>query len=263
MLKKIRGMISLAIAIFATAFMTNGVAESVADAGVQEVAGGLVLVAGATGGTGQHVVTELVAQGYRVRAFVRDIDEAREKLGSDIEYAQGDVRQRDSIDEALGGVNAIICAIGAGRGDPTNAPEFVDYGGVKNLVEAAAAADLKQFVLVSSAGVTDEGHMLNKMFDNVLIWKFKGEEVVRGSGVPYTIVRPVGLVNKSSDVAAVFFQQGDEAEGIIPRVDVAKVLVAALMYPEARNRTLEVASSESAGSEDWQSQFAALQPDGK
>ena len=36
-----------------------------------------------------------------------------------------------SIDPALDGVTAIICAIGAGRGDPSNGPEFVDYGGCK------------------------------------------------------------------------------------------------------------------------------------
>ena len=91
-----------------------------------------------------------------------------------IDYAQGDVRQRETIDAALDDVDAIIIAIGAGRGDPTNGPEFVDYGGVKNLAEAGAAAGVDQIVLVSSAGVTDEDHVLNRMFDNVLIWKAKG-----------------------------------------------------------------------------------------
>jgi uncharacterized protein YbjT (DUF2867 family) len=228
---------------------------------VRSAGGDLVLVAGATGRTGQHVVSELLANGYKVRAFVRDIDEAREKLGDEIEYAAGDVRERETIDAALGGAVAIISAIGAGRGEPGNTPEFVDYGGVKNLAEAAVDARLSQFVLVSSGGVTHEDHVLNKMFDNVLIWKFKGEEAVRESGVPYTIVRPGGLVDKPSKEAAIVLEQGDEGTGMIPRADVAKVLVASLMFTEALNKTFEVVSGKGAAPGGWRSRFAALQPD--
>ena len=78
----------------------------------------------------------------------------------------------------------------------------------------AAAADLNQFVLVSSGGVTHEDHVLNKMFNNVLIWKFKGEEAVRNSGVPYTIFRPGGLVDKPSEISTVTLLQ--VGFGILP-----------------------------------------------
>lgn len=234
-----------AILIMVSVWSVHGVAQDEgADKPVQNTVGDLILVAGATGRTGQLVVAELLTNGYRVRAFVRNADEAREKFEENVEFAVGDVRQRKSIDPALNGVTAIICAIGAGRGDPSNSPEFVDYGGVKNLVEAAHDAQLSQFVLMSSGGVTHEDHVLNKMFDNVLIWKFKGEEVVRNSGVPYTIVRPGGLVDKPSDPSAVILQQGDSGEGMIPRADVAMVLVQSLKYPEALNKTFEVVSGD-------------------
>ena len=257
-----RSIFTFAMVLLASVCMIEGEAqEHATSAAVQGSTGKLVIVAGATGRTGQHVVTELLANGYSVRAFVRNVDEAREKLGPNIDYAEGDVRQRESVDAALDGVTAMICAIGSGRGDPSNGPEFVDYGGVKNLAEAATDAGLRQFVLVSSGGVTHEDHVLNKMFNNVLIWKFKGEEAVRGSGVPYTIVRPGGLMDKPSDEMKVIFQQGDEGEGMIPRADVAKVLVRALDYPEALNKTFEVLSGENAVSGDWQSRFAALEAD--
>ena len=144
--------------------------------------GDLVLVAGATGRTGQQVVRELDAAGYRVRALVRDPAAARGILGDKVEYATGDVRQRPTLDAALNGVRYAISTIGATRGDPANSPQFVDYEGVRNLAEAAAAAKLDQLVIVSSAGVTHKDHMLNRMFDNVLIWKGKGEDAVRASG---------------------------------------------------------------------------------
>ncbi|MDP6673683.1 MAG: SDR family oxidoreductase [Gammaproteobacteria bacterium] len=221
----------------------------------------LVLVAGATGGTGGEVVRELLANGYRVRAFVRDADKAHASLGDDIEYAVGDVRERASIDAALDGVDALISAIGAGRGDPGNGPEFVDYGGVKNMAEAAAAVELRQFVLVSSMGVTHEDHVLNKMFNNVLIWKFKGEEALRASGVPYTIARPGGLVNEPGGQKSVVFAQGDDQTGTIPRADVARVCVAALGSADALNKTFEINSGKSAPEQSFSDAFAALDAD--
>lgn len=224
-------------------------------------AGELVLVAGATGGTGSQIVNELQAEGYRVRAFVRNMDSAKEELGDNVDYAQGDVRQRETIDAALNGVTVIISAIGATRDDPENSPEFVDYGGVRNLAEAAADANLRQIVIVSSSGVTDEDHMLNKMFKNVLLWKFKGEDAVRASGVPYTIVRPGGLVNKPGGETAIRLEQGDTGTGLIPRADVARICVAALGFPDAQNRTFEAFSGEGAQSKDWSGLFAELKAD--
>ena len=225
------------------------------------LASDLVLVAGATGRTGQKVVTELLANDYSVRAFVRDAGLAREKLGSDIEYAEGDVRQRETIDAALDGVAAIISAIGASRDDPSNGPEFVDYGGVRNLAEAAADAGLNQIVLVSSAGVGREDSALNRMFGEILMWKFKGEEAVRNSGVTYTIVRPGGLTGEPGGEKSLEFVQGEDRQGRVPRADVARVLVAALSLAEARNKTFELFGGEGPPSMDLQTQFAAMEED--
>lgn len=230
--------------------------------GQQALAGDLVLVAGATGGTGRQIVSELNAAGYRVRAFVRDADSARAVLGKDVEYATGDVRQRPTIDAAMLGVRYVIVAIGATRKDPANGPEFVDYQGVRNLAEAAAAGKADQMVLVSSSGVTHKDHVLNRMFDNVLIWKGKGEDALRASGVPYTIVRPGGLTNKPGGQDGLRFEQGDEGTGVIPRADVARVCVAALAAPAARNRTFELYGAPPPPPKDWNALFSGLAGDG-
>jgi len=227
----------------------------------QAGAADLVLVAGATGGTGQQVVRELNAAGYRVRALVRDPAAARNLLADTVEYATGDVRDRPSIDAALKGVRFAISALGATRKDPANGPEFVDYQGVRNLADAAAAARLDQLVVISSAGVTQKDHMLNRMFDNVLVWKGKGEAAVRASGVPYTIVRPGGLTNKPGGETGVRLEQGDKGTGFIPRADVARVCVAALRSPAARNRTFELYSAQSGPDTDWDAVFGRLSAD--
>jgi len=220
-----------------------------------------VLVAGATGGTGRALVRNLLERGYTVRAFVRDEDKARVVLGDAVGYAVGDVRDLDSVQPAMEGVAYVISAIGASRSDPANNPEAVDFGGVKNLADAAATAKVERVVLVSSSGVTQEDHFLNKAFDNVLLWKFKGEEALRDSGVDYTIVRPGGLINTPGGKDALVFAQGDSTAGRISREDVALICVAALNNPDAHNKTFETYSSEEPGENNWVAMFAELTTD--
>ncbi|MEE4185519.1 MAG: SDR family oxidoreductase [Gammaproteobacteria bacterium] len=222
---------------------------------------GVALVAGATGGTGRALVRNLREQGYQVRALVRDADGARQVLGDAVDIRQGDVRELDTLLPAMAGVDYVISAIGASQSDPENGPEAVDYGGVKNLTEAARRSGVRQFVLVSSAGATQEDHYLNKMFNNILRWKFKGEEALRNSGLTYTVVRPGGLVNIPGGEQRLVFAQGDTTNGRISREDVALICIQALQEPAARNKTFETYSSEEPGSNDWPAMFAALEQD--
>ena len=236
-----------------TAGANSSVASESEDAAV-------TLVAGATGGTGRALVQNLLAQGYQVRALVRDAAQAQQVLGDDVDYHVGDVREIETLRAAMAGVDFVISAIGASRTDPENGPEAVDYGGVKNLVSAASDAGVQQFVLVSSIGVTQEDHYLNKSFNNILKWKFKGEEALRNSGLTYTIVRPGGLNNNPGNEQQLIFAQGDNSSGRIAREDVALICIEALQVPAARNKTFETYSSGQPGSNDWQVLFTTLKP---
>jgi len=222
-----------------------------------------VLVAGATGQTGRLIVSELLASGYTVRALVRDTAKGRQLLGDKVELVQGDVRDPATLTAAFAGTDAAISAIGARGAKGLESPEAIDYQGVKNLVDAAAASRAQQFVLVSSRSVTQPDNPLNKMFGNVLIWKLKGEDALRASGVPYTIVRPGGLGNAAGGDKDIVFEQGDtvSAQTTITRADVARICVQALKYPEARNRTFEVGARAGPPVTDWRAKFAALKPD--
>jgi uncharacterized protein YbjT (DUF2867 family) len=226
-----------------------------------------VLVAGATGLTGQQVVQHLKKDGYRVVALARDPDKARAQLGADIEIRKGDVKDPATLVPAMSGVDAVISSIGARGKDGPDRPEMVDYQGVVNLVDAAKKADVGQFVMVSSRGVTQTDHPLNKMFGNVLTWKLKGEDYLRASGLPYTIVRPGGLLNEPAGKGEVIFEQGDRRFGgstlSIAREDVAIVCVQALKYPEAKFRTFEIHRAQGTPVTDWQAKFASLKPESK
>lgn len=226
-----------------------------------------VLVAGATGQTGRQIVKHLTESGFRVRALSRDVAKAMDELGPGIEYVEGDVKDPASLAVAMSGVGAVISSVGARGKEGPDRPEKVDYEGVRNLVDAAKKAGVKQFVLVSSRGVTHEGHPLNRMFGNVLVWKLKGEDYLRASGLPYTIVRPGGLLNEPAGKSDIAFEQGDRkftgTALSIPREDVAIVCVEALRNPEARFRTFEIHRADGPPVTDWKAKFASLKPDAK
>jgi uncharacterized protein YbjT (DUF2867 family) len=219
----------------------------------------LVLVAGATGGTGQQLVAQLREQGYGVRALVRDGASAAEILGADVELIVADVREPESLVPAFDSVTRVISAIGASEKEGPNSPEFVDYGGNKNLIDAAVRAGVRQFVLISSMGVTHEDHVLNRIFGDVLIWKLKAEDDLRDSGMPYTVVRPGGLHDRPGGEKLIVFEQIDEVKTVnISRADVASVCLAALAYPEAQGKTFAVFTVKQPPMTDWQAKFSAL-----
>jgi uncharacterized protein YbjT (DUF2867 family) len=219
-----------------------------------------VLVAGASGQTGKLVVEQLVAEGYAVRALVREPGKVAGLFPASAQLMAGDVKDPASLQRAMAGMTYVISAIGAKSGKGPDRPEVIDYAGVKNLAEAAREAKVRQFVLVSSRGVTQEDNPLNKLFGDVLKWKLKGEDALRASGVPYTVVRPGGLTNDPGRRQTISFEQGDRRgdETSISRADVADVCVQALKYPEARNRTFETSARDGPPTTNWRELFAGL-----
>ncbi|CAA6671485.1 unnamed protein product [Spirodela intermedia] len=111
-----------------------------------------------------------------------------------------------------------------------------------------------RFVHVGSAGVTRPERpgldlskqppavRLNKELDFILTYKLKGEDLIRESGIPYTIVRPCALTEEPAG-ADVIFDQGDNITGKISREEVAKICIAALESPNACDKTFEVKST--------------------
>ena len=224
----------------------------------------VVLVAGATGGTGQEVVEQALAKGYIVRALVRDDAKARMLFGDRVQYVVGDVREPRSLKRAVKGADQVISALGANvQRDPENSPERVDYAGVKALAEAAKAAGVSQFILVSSMGVTHPDHQLNAMLDNILSWKLKGEDAVRATGINYTIVRPGELTNEPGGRRGVRIMQGDPigGEGSVSRTDVAAILVSAIGREDLYGKTFEVVGDHAHARIEWASLYNGLQSD--
>lgn len=214
-----------------------------------------VLVAGATGETGRRIVAELTQRNIPVRALVRDLDKARQILPADTELVTGDVLQVASLKAAMLDCTVVISATGAAPSfDPTG-PYRVDFEGNKNLIEAAKAQEIQQFVMVSSLCTSQLFHPLN-LFWFILVWKKQAEEYLQASGLPYTIVRPGGLKNEDNFDSVVMSSADTLFEGSIPRTKVAQVCVEAVFQPEAQNKIVEIVAKPDATPQPFEALFA-------
>lgn len=227
-----------------------------------------ILVAGGSGRVGVHLVRALQAQGLTFRATTRNLDEARQRLGEEaarVDWVEVDVRDAAQVDAAVRGADMVISVIGSRQVGGENGPEFVDYGGVRNLVDAAVRHGVEHFVLLTAIGVTDPGHPFNVATKGALEWRFRGEEYLRDSGLRYTVVRPAGLVNTPAGVTGVRLEQGDRWQPLLratlSRADLALVLIETLRHPATARVTFEIAGDAGLPPDGWRQALSTLVPD--
>ncbi len=214
---------------------------------------GPVLVMGATGETGQHVVRILHDKQIPVRAFGRTAAKANELLSDGVDVVVGDLNDDLDWQRLMDGVQAVICTLGARALGDQAMLEAIEYIAVGQTIEQSQDYGVAQFVLMSSIGT--EHPQSVPFLSQILGIKRKAELFLSRSRLPYTIVRPGGLTN-NPPLNAVLVGRGDTLQGQITRADVAMVLVQALLQPEARNQTIEIINKEGAGPADRPGLFA-------
>jgi NADH dehydrogenase len=144
-----------------------------------------VLVTGAGGFVGRHLVRELTARGDRVRAMVRDVRGARALEGVECELVRGDVTDPASLRAAARGCRAVVHLVAILTGRPADF-ERVMVAGVGNIVEAARDAGVRRFVLMSALGAGPEAPATVPYYRA----KWSAEEAVRSCGIGHAILRP-------------------------------------------------------------------------
>ena len=156
-----------------------------------------VLVFGATGGVGRHVVEEGLARGHDVTAFVRDpsrLDVAHERLT----VFRGDVLDAASVERAVRGQGAVLCSIGAGR------KGRVRSEGTRNIVRAMEGAGVRRLVCQTTLGVGESSGNLNLFWKHVMFGLLlrgafadheQQEAHVKRSALDWTIIRPAAFTD--------------------------------------------------------------------
>lgn len=111
-----------------------------------------VLVTGATGFVGTHVVRKLVKEGFPVRAFVRRISRIRSLEEMGVEILFGDIRDEHALENALSQVHSVVHLAADTSGDPRTSQD-VTVRGTENLIRAVRSAGVKKLIYMSSMSV--------------------------------------------------------------------------------------------------------------
>ncbi|MHB8625300.1 MAG: SDR family oxidoreductase [Aggregatilineales bacterium] len=214
---------------------------------------GTVLVVGATGETGRHVVRILRECHIPVRALARSPEKAEAIKGDGVQIHLGDLNDDLPWNELMDGVQAVITTLGTRLVGDLAQLEAIEYIAVGRIVDEANVSGVSHLVFTSSIGTQ---HPDSIPFLSQILWiKRKAELYVMRSPLTYTIVRPGGLTN-DPPMNAVKVGRGDTLQGRITRADVAQVLVQALLQPEARNQAVEIVNEQGAGPADRPGLFA-------
>ena len=198
-----------------------------------------VLIAGGHGKIALELTRLLDERGDQVRSLIRNPDHATEVTdvgASDVVVCDLEAAGEDEVAAAVGTVDAIVFAAGAGPGSGPERKETMDYGGVVKLLAAAKRNGSPRFVVISSMGA-DPDHRGDDTFDVYLRAKGKADAAVRESGLDYLIVKP-GMLTDDPPAGTVEAAESVE-RGEIPRADVAAVIATLLRDPTPA-RTIEV-----------------------
>ena len=193
-----------------------------------------VLVAGAGGRLGRHLLKELAARGYGVRAVVRDPCTMGED--EDLDVFGCDARRPESLAGACDGVSAVVSALGGSlalRYTPPNATyRDVDLRANLNLLAEARRAGVRRFVYVSLYGADAlRGHGYVDAHEEFVA-------ALKGSGLEYAVVRPTGFFYVFAEIfkmaargRAVLVGDGRARTNPVHEADVARACADALDSP--------------------------------
>ena len=158
-----------------------------------------VLIFGASGATGRHLVSQAVSRDHLVTAFVRTPSKLAISNHS-VTIFKGDVTDYQSVEEAVRDQEAVISALGA------RSPWKRDLSlitGVRNVTVAMARVNVKRFIYQSFLGVSENRRELGFLIDSIIPIVLKNiildheakEQLICSGNLSWTIVRCAMLTN--------------------------------------------------------------------
>ena len=190
-----------------------------------------ILIFGASGATGYHLVSQALSRGYLVSAFVRDPARLKTRHGN-IEFLQGNVANYSAVEAAMKNQDAVLSALGASS--PLKR-DFALIKGIENIVAAMEAQKVKRLIYQSFLGVkenrADFGFLMNGIFPvllrNPIIDHELKEQIIQKTDLDWTIVRCPKLTDGPSKLN---YSHGvritsDSILPLISRADVAHFMI--------------------------------------
>ena len=216
---------------------------------------GTILVTGAGGFVGSHVLPALIDAGHRLVGLVRtdaSADRVRRRLApaqlASVEVRIGDVTRRDTLADAFTCVDAVLHLVALPRDwDGGQTLRLVNTEGTRNVVEAARAAGVRRFVHQGAMGVVDDRAL------HYASSKARGEAIVAASGLDWTILKPSLLYGPRDGFFNILAGLVRLSPGIVPLTgsgrarfqplaigDLARIVVATFAGPATIGGTYEL-----------------------
>jgi nucleoside-diphosphate-sugar epimerase len=227
-----------------------------------------VLITGATGFVGSHVVDVLLERGHDVFYIARSTSNMRWLDGKKVTRVDGSLFDVDSLKDAVTGMDALIHV--AGLTAARNEAEFRkgNLDATQNLIDAVRAYNpgLKSFVHTSSLTVcgpapslerptTEDQTDLRPLTAYGRTKKLAEDAVRQAMDIPWTIVRPPAVYGPRDAAILSFFQAvhkglatligfGDSRVSLVHARDLARGIVMAMEQPVAIHQTYFITSDE-------------------
>lgn len=212
-----------------------------------------VLIFGATGATGQCLTEQALLLGHEVTAFARNpsviqegLDKALSFRPDQLSVVRGDVLDPASVEAAMVGQDAVLCALGTRSLSATT----VLSTGTKNIIAAMEKSGTRRIICESSLGVGDSRNQSGFVFGKIIVpLIFKGlfedkerqERELRQSNLDWVIVRPARLTNGSQKGGYHVVTDKSKVGIKISRADVAAFMLEQLTNEQYLKKTVAIA----------------------
>jgi len=194
-----------------------------------------IVIFGASGGTGQHLVQQALAQGHGVTAFARRPESILAAPAARLTVISGDIHDGAAVAAAIAGQDAVLSALGARNLKRSDVLEV----GVRNILAGMATHGVSRIIVLGAAGIhpeamTHQGWLTRAGSRFVLATLLKEpfrsqrvqEQLLKESQVQFTIVRPPFLQNRPLTERYRVQEDGLPPGGTkIPRADVADFMI--------------------------------------
>jgi uncharacterized protein YbjT (DUF2867 family) len=200
-----------------------------------------VVIAGGHGKIALRLARLLSGDGDQVVGLVRNPAHVADvqETGAEAEVLDLESASVDQVAAVLQGADAVVFAAGAGPGSGADRKDTVDRGAAALLADAAEAAGVDRYVMVSSIGAGQEPPAdTDPVFAAYLRAKTAADEDLQARKLNWTIIRP-GALTDGPGTGRVALDVRVE-RGSVSRDDVAEVLLAVLHRPFTAGLTLEL-----------------------
>ncbi len=198
-----------------------------------------IVIAGGHGQIARQFGKLVAADGHEAVGMVRNPAHVPDLEHDGIEAAIIDLEDTDvdAMAEVLRGADGVLFAAGGGADGNAARKETVDKGAAIMLADAAEAAGVRRYVMISSMGTDGADPDSDDVFQVYLRAKKAADDDIRGRDLDWTIVRPGRLVD---DVPTGRVQLGDLDRGSVTRGDVAHVLAEVFDADNTIGKTFDV-----------------------